>query len=92
MPRWAKRVDENQKDIVLDLRDLGHSVVVDHDDILVGSGGLTFWYEIKTEDGRLTDSQIKMLARYGGHYRVVRTLDEIVNDIEMTNKMYLQHG
>ena len=43
-----KKVDANQPDIVKELRKLGYSVELDHDDIIVGHNGRTYWYEIKT--------------------------------------------
>ena len=52
--RRAARIDENQSAIVNALRDIpGLSVALEHDDILVGYKGKTFWYEIKKEDGLL---------------------------------------
>lgn len=90
--RRADRIDENQPDIVKTLRDLGYSVETGKDDILVGHRGKTYWYEIKTEGcrskktGLILDSKIKpsqhdLLRNYKGHYKIVTSWEEIVEDI-----------
>ena len=90
--RRAARVDNNQKQIVSDLRQFPHiSVETSHDDILVGYQGRTYWYEIKSEralkvngeikEGEKQQSQIRLIERWKGHYRIVTSLDEILNDI-----------
>lgn len=93
MPRRrADRVDSNQPKIINELRSLGYSVVPGMDDILVGYNGKTYWYEIKTEDcrssktGLILDSKIKpsqheILRTYKGHYKIVTSLQEIIEDI-----------
>lgn len=45
--RYAAKSDANQKEIVKSLRKLGFSVETNHDDILVGANGVTYWIEIK---------------------------------------------
>lgn len=94
MPRRrADRTDSNQLGIVKELRRQGYSVVPDMDDILVGHNGKTYWYEIKTEDcrskktGLILDSKIKpsqheLLRTYKGHYKIVTSWQEIVEDIK----------
>ena len=85
MPRWAAKTDDNQKDIVKALRKLGYSVELDHDDILVGTQGRTFWYEIKNVNGRNRNQkgQTKLSEEFKGHYRIVRSLDEILADLKL---------
>lgn len=95
MPRRRKdKVDINQPEIVKSLRALGYSVELDHDDILVGKHGRTYWYEIKSEDavskktGKVLqsakkDHQIKLEATYQGHYKIVSSLDEILEDLNL---------
>ena len=90
--RRAAKIDNNQPDIVKELRKRGYSVEVNHDDILVGYRGKTFWYEIKepqlvsTRTGEirpsaLKDYQKKLLANYKGHYKVVWDVQQIIDDI-----------
>jgi hypothetical protein len=91
--RRAARIDENQPGIVNALRDIpGVSVEVDHDDILVGRNGRTYWFELKTPDAvspvtgevrpsELKQSQKDLLADWKGHYEVVWTLDQILESI-----------
>jgi hypothetical protein len=45
--KYKKKVDKNQNQIVKELRDMGYSVELDKDDILVGKHGKTIWIEIK---------------------------------------------
>lgn len=90
--RRNARIDNNQPEIVKTLRKLGYSVVVGHDDILVGYRGKTYWYEIKEESlaskktgqirpSALKDDQKKLLANYKGHYKVVWNVQQIMDDI-----------
>ncbi len=83
--RWCAKPDQNQKEIVRDLRKLGYSVEVGHDDILVGYRGATFWYEIKTnEKADIRASQESITQNWKGHYRIVWSLDMILEDIKNT--------
>lgn len=92
MPVYRKRVDGNQADIVADLLTIpGVTVETDHDDILVGFRGKTFWFEIKSEeavgaDGKvkpssLRPSQKRILESWTGHYEVVWSLDQILRSL-----------
>lgn len=77
-----KKIDANQPEIVKTLRKMGISVELNHDDILVGYNGKTYWYEIKTsEKSDIKDSQIKLLAEYKGHYKIVWSVEMILDDI-----------
>lgn len=93
MKRYLRRTDQNQKDIVEGLRRLGFSVYLDVDDILVGCNGKNYWYEIKKPEtvskrtGKVNDSakkegQKKLEKEWQGHYRIVSSLDEILEDIK----------
>jgi hypothetical protein len=78
-----KKVDANQPSIVKELRALGYSVELDHDDIIVGYNGRTYWYEIKTgPKADIKPSQIKLLAEFKGHYKIVWSAQMIIDDIE----------
>ena len=82
-----KRIDANQPQIVKELRAMGLSVELDHDDILVGHDGKTYWYEIKTgEKAEVKDSQKKLLAEYKGHYKIVWSVEMILADIGLINE------
>ena len=94
--RRAARVDDNQGDIVKALRAIpGVSVEVGHDDILVGYRGGTFWFEIKRPDcvskktgwikkSEVTKAEIDRHLNWPGHYTVVWTLDQILDDLGIT--------
>lgn len=94
MRRRKDRVDANQQSIVKDLRKIpGVTVEVGHEDVLVGYQGRTYWYEIKDpaktlkadgqwKKGAIKDDQRRLLSTFTGHYRVVCTTEEILEDIE----------
>jgi hypothetical protein len=93
--RRAAKIDANQPDIVDKLRKAGYSVEVNHDDILVGFQGRTFWYEIKEPEKALSkktgeilesvkkDSQKRLEKEWKGHYRIVSSLEDILLDMEL---------
>ena len=87
----AYRVDKNQKDIVIALRDAGYSVQHLHSvgsgcpDILVGINGINVLIEIKEGDGKLTAAQIVFHSSWKGQIAIARDKEEairIVNAIE----------
>jgi hypothetical protein len=82
--RRAAKIDSNQPEIVKALRQIpGVTVQLGHDDILLGYKGFTFWYEIKTtEKSVVKESQKKILSEYTGHYRIVSSVDQILDDIK----------
>lgn len=84
MPRYAKKIDNAQPEIVEGLRELpGVSVALDKDDILVGYRGQTFWIEIKSSaKSGLQPSQKKLKAEWAGHYAVCWTLDMVLKEID----------
>ena len=90
--KHRSKIDKNQQDIVKALRKIpGVTVALNHDDILVGYKGITYWYEIKQEDprkkdgtnrkGALKDSQIELWASWMGHYSIAWNLDMILLDM-----------
>jgi len=92
MPRRrADKVDENQPGIVDDLRKLGYSVEVGHDDLIVGHARRTYWYEVKTVDcldkhGNIKESskredQKRLDREYKGHRRYVTCTEDILEDL-----------
>ena len=93
MSKWRKaaKVDTNQIEIVATLRKMGFTVAPGHDDILVGDSKNTYWFELKDMDTwkkngglkahALKDSQVALLQNWKGHYAVVWTLEQILNDM-----------
>ncbi len=93
--RRNAKIDNNQNAIVKALRKLlGVTVQVEHDDILVGHKGKTYWYEIKSPDavskktGKINDSflkpsQIKLLKEWRGHYKIVWSIEQILEDLSI---------
>ena len=90
--RHSARTDDNEKTIVKELRKLGYKVETGHDDILVAANNLNYWYEIKQEKhvskktGKINesakkDSQKRLEKEWDGHYRIVSTLIEILEEI-----------
>ena len=91
--RQAPRIDENQTEIVRQLRKLGYSVQTGMDDILVGHNGVTYWFEIKCpiktlnkngtyKAGAIKPSQLKLQAEWKGHYRVVHCIEQIIEELK----------
>ena len=80
--RRAAKIDANQPEIVKELRALGYSVAVGHDDILVGHNGKTYWFEIKVnERSDIKDTQKKLIAEWTGHYAIVWTTEMILKEM-----------
>lgn len=90
--RRAAKIDENQNDIVSALRDIpGVEVEPGHDDLLIGFRGKTYWFEIKSpgqvkrngelRKGALKPSQIRLLKSWTGHYSVVWSVEQILNEL-----------
>ena len=90
--RYAKKIDANQPEIVKQLRKLGISVELDHDDIICGWEGKTYWFEIKDvhcvskrtghiKESAKKDSQKVLEKEFKGHYKIVSSFDEILVDI-----------
>jgi hypothetical protein len=95
---YANKIDGTQNEIVKQLRLIpGVTVELDHNDILCGYKGITFWYEIKNPEtaldkqGRIYADEIKksqreILRTFTGHYKIVSSFDEIWEDIQNTIK------
>ena len=90
--RYAARSDANQTDIVKKLRKMGVSVQLGHDDALIGYNGKTYWFEIKDPEktlkkngdykaGAIKPSQIKLKAEWRGHYSIVHSFEQIIDEI-----------
>lgn len=91
--RQAARTDVNQSEIVRKLRQVpGVSVSPDHDDLLVGYQGRTYWIEIKdpcrtlNKNGTMhrkqaKQSQIKLLREWSGQYAMCWTFEDVLDVI-----------
>ena len=77
-----KRVDCNQAEIVLALRQAGarvhplHAVGAGVPDLLVGVRGVNYLIEVKTLRGRLTRVQIEWHIAWRGQVAVCRTVED----------------
>jgi len=90
--RRAAKIDENQPEIVKQLRSIpGVTVEPNHDDILIGYRGKTYWIELKNPDtikksggfkkGAVKKSQVDLLNTFTGHYAICSTIKEILKEI-----------
>lgn len=91
--RRAAKIDDNQEEIVKELRKMpGVTVEVNHHDIIVGFRNFTLWYEIKNLDevskktGKIKESaktprQKKLDKEWTGHREYVTSTEEILEDI-----------
>ncbi len=85
-PKYAAKVDKNQKEIVDALEKIGCTVVVIGTpvDLLVGIHARTFLFECKNPDtdygknDRSTVAQRKFLASWKGQVRVVYSAEEAI--------------
>lgn len=95
--RRAANIDKNQPEIVKALRDInGVTVRLSMDDILVGYKGVNYWFEIKEPrhlnkkgeicEYAIKDSQRKLLAKWKGHYKIVWSLKQILDDIGIASQ------
>ena len=94
--RRAAKIDNNQQQIVEELRQIPHvSVQTGVDDILVGYRKQTYWFEIKSpetanKNGKVFKSAIKpsqhlLLANWTGHYSIVTTLEQIITEVGISD-------
>ena len=85
--RWAAKTDANQQEIVDVLRQAGASVLVlsrvgqGCADLAAGIRGETFFLEVKTDKGKLTEDEQKFMDEWRGHYAIVRTPEEALRAI-----------
>ena len=82
------KIDDNQRQIVMDLRKLGYSVALLSScgngipDILVGLNGENFLFEIKRDQKqKLNPYQVEFFNKWKGQVKLVTTIDEILNEI-----------
>lgn len=83
----AKRVDVNQKEIVVALRQLGFSVTdlsavgKGCPDLLAGKNGITYLLEVKRDKkAKFTSHQIEWQNAWnGGIFARIETIDDVLN-------------
>lgn len=87
------RVDDNQKQVVQNLRKCGYSVAILSNvgkgvpDILVGAKGRNYLFELKDGDKvpsqrKLTPDEIKFFDQWKGQVEVAHTAEEIIEIIK----------
>ena len=85
-----KRVDENQADVISDLRDIpGVTIAPGHDDFLLGFRGNTYWIEWKSQNavkksgglkkGAIRKSQHKIKDTWTGQYLIAWDIKQILD-------------
>lgn len=95
--RMAKRIDDNQREIVKTLRSLGASVQILSDvgkgcpDIIVGIFGINFLIEIKNgkkppSAQRLTEKEQLFFDSWKGQVCIIKSPDEAINFINSHQK------
>ena len=82
IPRRAAKIDDNQPDIIRALKACGIQVEIIGKpvDLLVYNprSQETSLVECKALDGRLTEDQVKFIARWSGPVHIVRSAEEAV--------------
>ena len=94
--RLRPRTDQNQPDIVKELRKRGYSVETGHDDILISGNGIKNNIRVEIKDpaktllknGRIratnavfTDSQVHLMRDWKGQYDICWYLSEVLGVI-----------
>jgi hypothetical protein len=92
--RRAAKIDNNQREIVRDLRKIpGITVAVGHDDILVGHKGKNYWFECnshenvskatgKVRESSIKTSQLHLQDTWAGHYAIVWNIEQILEALD----------
>jgi hypothetical protein len=86
-PYAIRRTDKNQQKIVDALRDIGASVLPLHTvghgcpDLAVGFRGDTYFLEVKSGKGKLTEAERAFFAQWRGRAAVVRSVDDALRAI-----------
>jgi len=90
---YRARVDDNQKEVVDELRSRGISVALGHDDFLLGYMGKTYWIEWKDKSkcflkdgitfrkGAIKPSQSKLRSTWRGQYAICWEIEQIMRII-----------
>ena len=90
-PKYAKKVDGNQQEIVDALRQIGCAVVVIGApvDLLVGYRARNFLLEVKRPGEKpRTEGQKRFLADWTGQVRVVESAEEAIEVVTMSYNHY----
>jgi hypothetical protein len=94
IPRRAQKRDANEKEMVAELRSRGISVMYGSEvDLIVGYRARTYLFEVKQHDklflkdgvtfraGAIKPSQSKLMSTWRGHWCVVWSIEQILNQI-----------
>jgi hypothetical protein len=90
-PRWQKKPDANQQDIVDALRRVGAKVYdasrvgEGFPDLIIGFRQCLFLLEVKTSSGRLTKDQKKFHAEWDSYIHIVHTVEEALRVIGLNS-------
>lgn len=86
MPRYAARRDLNEPQIMKALEWADCSVkrinMKGVADLLVGINGVNLLLETKSKRGTLTPAQEEFKASWHGHYAVVRSIEEALEEVD----------
>lgn len=84
----GKRKDVNQAQLERALEQLGiafadtSALGFGFPDLVVGYQGVNYLYEVKqTTKSKLTEKEQVFQARWGGHYKVITQLEDILEDL-----------
>ena len=98
MSKYARKIDNNQQEIVTALRSIpGVTVALNHDDVLCGYKGKTYWYELKNPNqvskktnkvyiSAIKKSQQYLIDNWTGHFKIVWSLEQIIEDMAISKE------
>lgn len=85
-PKYAKRRDENEPEIIAALKAVGCDVLQANDvDLIVGLAGRTYLVEVKhpkrASESRIKPIQKALRANWRGHYVIVTTVEQALQAV-----------
>jgi Holliday junction resolvase len=92
-PKYG-RIDNNQKEIVDELRKRGFTVEITSNvangvpDIMAGWNGRTYLFEIKSKGGKLTSDQVEWHDQWQGHKAVIYSVEEAIKIMMEDNPLF----
>lgn len=84
MTNYAKKVDNNQSEIVNTFKQLGYAVLdlsavgLGIPDLLISKAKVNYLVEIKTDKGKLTEPQQEFIKNWNADIYVIRSIDEAI--------------
>ncbi len=85
MTKYAKKVDNNQSEIVKTFKQLGYAVLdlsavgLGIPDLLISKAKVNYLVEIKSDKGKLTEPQEKFIKSWNADVFVIRSVDDVLN-------------